>query len=42
MRRVLLALLAVACLGLTGCDLSGTPSYEDKVVANGDPARGRT
>jgi cytochrome c2 len=36
-----LPLLLVACLGLAGCDLSGTALYEDKVVENGDPARGR-
>jgi hypothetical protein len=41
MRRLRLALLAVACLGLDGCDLSETVLYEDKVVTNGDPARGR-
>lgn len=41
MRRLSLALLVVACLGLAGCDLSGTTSYENKVVENGDPARGR-
>jgi hypothetical protein len=38
-RRLPLALLAVACLGLAGCDLSGTASYERKVVRNGDLAR---
>jgi cytochrome c2 len=41
MRRLRLALLAVACLGLAGCDLSEKARYEDKVVTNGDPARGR-
>ena len=41
MRRLRLALLAVACLGLAGCDLFETASYKDKVVENGDPARGR-
>jgi cytochrome c2 len=41
MRRLRLALLAVACLGMAGCDLFGPTSYDDKVVANGDPARGR-
>jgi hypothetical protein len=40
MRYLRLALLAVACFGLAGCDLFVTPSYEDKVVENGDPARG--
>jgi cytochrome c2 len=40
MRRLRLALLAVACL-LAGCDLSETASYESKVVKNGDAARGR-
>jgi cytochrome c2 len=39
MRRLSLALLAVACLA--GCDLPGTASYERKVVRNGDPARGQ-
>jgi mono/diheme cytochrome c family protein len=41
MRRLPLALLAVAWLGLAGCDLFETPSYEDKVVEDGDPTRGR-
>lgn len=41
MRRLRLALLALAWLGLAGCDLSKTASYEDKVVTNGDPGRGR-
>ena len=41
MRGLRLALLAVVCLGLVGCDLSGTTSYEHKAVENGDPARGR-
>jgi cytochrome c2 len=41
MRRLPLALLAVACLVMAGCDLSDTASYEDKMVENGDPARGR-
>jgi mono/diheme cytochrome c family protein len=41
MRRLPLALLAVACLVMAGCDLSDTASYEDKRVENGDPARGR-
>ncbi len=41
MRRLPLALLAVACLGMAGCDLFETASYEDKMVENGDPARGR-
>jgi cytochrome c2 len=40
-RRLSLALLAVACVGLAGCDLSGTASYEHKAVENGDPAQGR-
>jgi cytochrome c2 len=29
------------CLGLASCDLSETASYANKVVENGDPARGR-
>jgi cytochrome c2 len=41
MRRLSLALLAVACIGLAGCDLFETASYERKVVRNGDSARGR-
>jgi cytochrome c2 len=41
MRRLSLALLAIVCFGMAGCDLFETPSYEDKVVENGDPARGR-
>jgi cytochrome c2 len=41
MRRRRLALLAVACLGLASCDLSETASYQNKVVKNGDPTRGR-
>jgi cytochrome c2 len=41
MRHPPLALLAVACLVLAGCELSGTAPYADKVVKNGDPARGR-
>jgi cytochrome c2 len=40
MRRLRLALLA-ACLSLASCDLSGTASYKNKVVTNGNPARGR-
>jgi cytochrome c2 len=41
MRRLSLALLAIVCFGMAGCDLFETTSYEDKVVENGDPARGR-
>jgi cytochrome c2 len=40
-RRLWLALLAAAYLGFAGCDLFETASYQDKVVENGDPARGR-
>jgi hypothetical protein len=29
------------CLGLAGCDLSETASYEHKAVENSHPARGR-
>ena len=41
MRRLSLALLAIVCFGMAGCDLFETTSYEDKAVENGDPARGR-
>ena len=41
MRQLRLVLLAVVCLGLASCDLSETASDTNKVVENGDPARGR-
>ena len=41
MSRPPLALLVIACIGVAACDLSETAAYEDKVVAGGDPARGR-
>ena len=41
MSRPPLAILAVACIGVAACDLSETSPYDDKVVEDGDPARGR-
>ena len=41
MSRPPLPILAVACIGIATCDAFETPSYDDKVVEDGDPARGR-
>ncbi len=42
MSRARTALIALACFGVAGCDLSGTASSDtNKQVPNGDPARGR-
>ena len=40
MRRARMLSLALVCLGLAGCDLRGSTTYENRLVQGGDPARG--
>jgi cytochrome c2 len=41
MTRAHPGILAVVCIGIAACDLFEAPSYDDKFVAGGDPARGQ-
>jgi cytochrome c2 len=36
-----MALVALGCLAIAGCDLSETETFENKYVRGGDPAQGR-